>query len=335
MRKGWRMGLLAFLAAMLAACSPASVLNLAVPRTGYHRVRDLAYGADPRQKLDLYIPDAPPPKMPVMLFFYGGSWESGSKDFYLALGQAFASKGIMVAIADYRLYPQVRYPAFLEDSARAFAFIRANAARYGGDPTRLFLAGHSAGAYNAVMLAADKSYLQKAGADVSQICGVNGIAGPYNFLPLVDKNLITIFGGATRRETQPITYIDGKRPPMLLAAGTDDDTVLPRNSSDLAKKLKSFGSPAELIAYAGVGHIGIILSLAPGFRNRTTLRTDILRFVESRASRCANPAGGQLIVDRHMIGHGRPRLIGQVVQIATRKIRRVEKADYHAHYQSQ
>ena len=286
MQRRWKMGLAVLLSALLAACSPISVLNLAVSRSGYHIVRDLAYGADPRQRLDLYVPDVPPKKMPVMLFFYGGSWESGTKNLYLALGQAFASKGIMVAVADYRLFPQVRYPAFLQDSAQAFAYVRTNAAGYGGDPARLFLAGHSAGAYNAMMLAADKSYLQEAGADVGQVCGVIGIAGPYNFLPLTDKNLITIFGGARRPETQPITYIDGKRPPMLLAAGTDDTTVSPRNSSDMAEKLKSFGSPVRLITYPGVGHIGIILSLAPGFRGRTSLRDDIIQFVESTAPGC-------------------------------------------------
>jgi acetyl esterase/lipase len=286
MHKGWKTAAAALMGVMLTACSPVSLLNLAVPRSGYHVVRDLAYGADPRQKLDLYIPDAPPPRMPVMLFFYGGSWESGTKDLYLALGQAFASKGIMVAVADYRLYPQVRYPAFVKDSAHAFAYVHAHAAHYGGDPGRLFLAGHSAGAYNAVMLAADTHYLRDVGADISQVCGVIGIAGPYNFLPLTDDHLITIFGGANRPETQPITYIDGKRPPMLLAAGTDDTTVSPRNSSDLAAKLRSFGSSVRLVSYPGIGHIGIILSLAPGFRGRTSLRADMIDFVESTARTC-------------------------------------------------
>jgi acetyl esterase/lipase len=286
MHKGWKAGVAALMGALLAACSPISVLNLAISRSGYHVVRDLAYGADPRQKLDLYVPDTAAANMPVMLFFYGGSWESGSKDIYLALGQAFASKGIMVAVADYRLFPQILYPAFLDDSAHAFVFVRDHVAAYGGDPHRLFLAGHSAGAYNAVMLAADKSYLRNAGADMAQICGVIGIAGPYNFLPLTDDHLITMFGGARRPETQPITYIDGKRPPMFLAAGTDDTTVSPRNSSDMAEKLRSFDSPVQLATYPGVGHIGIILSLAPGFRGRTSLRDDIIRFVENTG--CAN-----------------------------------------------
>ena len=258
-----------------------SALNLLVPRSGYHIVRDLPYGGNPRQKLDLYVPDGAAANRPVILFFYGGSWDSGSKDCYLAFGQAVASKGIVVAIADYRLYPQVRYPAFLQDSAHAFAYVHAHVAAYGGDPDRIFVAGHSAGAYNAVMLAADPEYLRAAGADPAWIRGVIGIAGPYDFLPLEDKNLVTIFGGADRPETQPIQYIDGKRPPMLLVAGTADTTVLPRNTLRLAAKLRSYGSPVEVKTYPGVGHIGIILSLAPGFRGKTSLRQDMIDFVET------------------------------------------------------
>ena len=244
-------------------------LDLVVPHSGYHVVRDLAYGADPRQKLDLYVPDKLTKPAPVLLFFYGGSWTGGSKALYPAFGQAFASKGIITAVADYRLYPQVRYPAFVEDGARAFAWLHAHAAEYGGDPSGLFLAGHSAGAYIAVMLAADRRYLKAAGADPASVRGVIGIAGPYDFLPLQDDELIAIFGGANRPETQPIQYIDGVRPPMLLVAGTEDTTVSPRNTSRLAAKLRSAGSPVEERHYPGIGHIGIILSLVPGLRGRT------------------------------------------------------------------
>lgn len=276
----WRMGWVVLAAGLLSACTPMiEVLNLAVPRDGYRIVRDLAYGPDARQRLDLYVPDHAAPGAPVMLFFYGGSWETGNKALYRAFGQAFASKGILVAVADYRLYPQVRYPAFLEDSARAFAFVHGHAAAYGGNPRRLFLAGHSAGAYNAMMVAADPRYLHDAGADISQVRGVIGIAGPYDFLPLTDKSLIDIFGGTDRPETQPITHIDGKRPPMFLATGSDDTTVLPRNSYRLAEKLRRYDSPVEVKTYPGVGHIGIILSLAPGFRSRTSLRQDMLQFL--------------------------------------------------------
>lgn len=274
---------LAALATAVAACSPASVLNLMIPRSGYHVVQDLAYGSDPRQKIDFYVPDNLKAKAPVILFFYGGSWQSGSREMYLGFGQAFTSEGIIVAVADYRLYPQVRYPAFIEDGAKAFSYVHSHVAQYGGDPNGIFVAGHSAGAYIAVMLAANERYLRTAHADPGRIRGVIGIAGPYNFLPLTDKDLIAIFGGSDRSDTQPITYIDGKRPPMLLAYGTDDTTVAPHNSTDLAEKLRSFHSDVEVRAYPGVGHIGIILSLAPGFRDRTTLRDDIIQFVKAHS----------------------------------------------------
>ena len=270
---------IATLTGLVMACSPVGLINLAISREGYRIEKDVPYGADPRQKMDLYVPDGASGKTPVIVFFYGGSWDTGTKALYLAFGQAFASKGIMVAIPDYRLYPQVVWPTFLDDSARAFAFVHNHAAQYGGDTGRIFLAGHSAGAYNAMMLAADPKYLKDAGGDASWIHGVIGIAGPYDFLPLQDPKLVAIFGGANRPETQPINHIDGKRPPMLLAHGTADTTVLPRNTLNLEKKLAGFQSPVTVKLYPDVAHIGIILSLAPGFRGKTTLRQDMLDFV--------------------------------------------------------
>jgi acetyl esterase/lipase len=264
----------------LAACSPATLLNtLLVPSSGYSIKRDIAYGADPRQKLDIYIPGNMTTPAPVILFIYGGSWQMGSKGIYKFLGQAFASKGIVTVVADYRLYPEVKYPVFVQDSALAFKFVHDNIATYGGDPQKLFLAGHSAGAYNVVMLDSDLHYLRDVGADPAWVRGVIGLAGPYDFLPLKDPKLIDIFGGDRVEATQPIHYIDGKRAPMLLAYGTDDETVRPKNTINMAEKLRSFGSEVEVKSYPGVGHIGIVLSLAPGFRGNTSLREDIAQFV--------------------------------------------------------
>jgi acetyl esterase/lipase len=280
MRTQIKAAVVAFIGLVLSACSPASVLNaLLVPNSGYTVKRDIAYGADPRQHLDVYIPDGLSGPAPVILFIYGGSWQMGSKDIYKFLGQAFASKGIVTVVADYRLYPQVKYPAFVQDGAMAFKFVHDNIATYGGDPKKVFLAGHSAGAYNVVMLDSDLHYLKDVGADPAWIRGVIGVAGPYDFLPLKDPKLIDMFGGDRVAATQPINYIDGKRAPMLLAYGTDDDTVAPKNSINMAAKLRSFGGDVELKSYPGIGHIGIILSLAPGFRGNTTLRDDVVRFV--------------------------------------------------------
>jgi acetyl esterase/lipase len=265
---------------LLSCCSPFAAVNLLVPAQGYTVHAGLAYGADARQKLDVYVPDGLKAPAPVILFFYGGSWESGNRADYKAFGQAFASKGIVTVVADYRLYPQVKYPAFVQDGAAALVFVHAQIARYGGDPRRIFVAGHSAGAYNAVMLAADPSYLKAAGGDLSLIHGVIGISGPYDFLPLTASDLIDMFGGANNRDAMPINHVDGPRPPALLVTGDADSTVGPGNTLRMAARLKAHGTPVTEIHYPGVGHIGIILSLVPGFRGKTSLRQDMLDFIQ-------------------------------------------------------
>jgi len=276
-----RLGLFAAFAALLAACSPSpALLNVLVPRSGYHVVRDLAYGGNARQKLDVYVPDHLTARAPVLVFFYGGSWQFGSRDQYLAFGQAFASLGIVTVVADYRLYPEVTYPAFVEDGAQAVAWVHAHAAQYGGDPARLFVSGHSAGGYNAVMLGSDPKYLKAVGGDLSWLRGVIGISGAYDFLPLTDPTYIAIFHGQNR-EAMPVNHIDGKRPPMLLAWGLADGTVGHGNIDHMEAALKQAGSLVETRRYPDTGHIGIILSLVPGFRGRTTLRQDMAAFIQS------------------------------------------------------
>lgn len=266
--------------ALLTLGGCVSTFNaVVVPSDGYRIEADVAYSSLERQKLDLYVPEGLTEPAPVILFFYGGSWQSGEKETYRGVGQALASKGFIVAIADYRVYPEVRFPDFVDDGAKAVSFVRDNVKTYGGDPSRLYLAGHSAGAHIAVLLASDPAYLRKVGGSFAWLRGVIGLAGPYNILPLKDKTLIDIFGGANRTETQPITFIDGKRPPMLLATGDDDTTVSPLNTERMAERLRAVGSPVTVKIYPGVGHVGIILSLWPGFRSNTTLREDIGDFV--------------------------------------------------------
>jgi acetyl esterase/lipase len=268
------------LAALLAGCSPG-ILNAFVPSGGYTAQRDIAYGGDPHQRLDIYIPDGMTKLAPVLLFFYGGSWQNGDKDGYHWVGQTFASRGIVTVIANYRLYPPALYPSFVEDGALALRYVHNEIAKSGGDPARVFVSGHSAGAYNAIMLAANPKFVHDAGGDPSWMRGAIGIAGPYDFLPMTDPKIITIFGGANNPATQPITFVDGKRPPMLLVDGTDDKTVDPGNVTRMAAKLKANGSEVETKFYPHTGHIGIILSLAPGFRGNTTLESDMVAFIDS------------------------------------------------------
>ncbi len=268
-----------FLALLASACSPVSLLNATIPTSGYHVVPDLAYGTDQRQKLDLYIPDAGTRPLPVVVFYYGGSWQWGDRGDYRFLGQALASKGYLVAIADYRVAPEVAYPVFLEDSARAFAWVHRHVAEHGGDPSRMHLVGHSAGAYNAMMLAVEPSYFKAAGADPAWVRSVVGLAGPYNFLPLTDPKLIALFGGAHREDTQPIHHVHGKTAPTLLLHGMDDDLVSPKNATSMADAMRVYGTEVEVKTYPGVGHIGIILATARGFRGKAPTLEDVDKFL--------------------------------------------------------
>jgi acetyl esterase/lipase len=226
------------------------------------------------------VPNQLSKQAPVIVFFYGGSWQSGKKEDYLFAGQAFASKGYVAVIADYRVYPQVYFPAFLEDGAQAFAWVHKHIGEYSGDADELFLAGHSAGGYIAVMLAADTSYFHAAGADEKWIKGVIGIAGPYDFLPFTDPKIIALFSTAEGPKTQPINFVHAGMPPVFLATGDADTTVLPRNTHHLADRLIANYDSVEKHVYPGVAHIGIALSLANGFRYKTSLLEDISHFVD-------------------------------------------------------
>ncbi|MBS0473371.1 MAG: alpha/beta hydrolase [Proteobacteria bacterium] len=248
-----------------------------IPRAGYAIRRDLAYGPHVRHRLDLYVPDAP--SGTVLVYFYGGSWQSGSKAIYRFLGEAFARQGVLVAVVDYRLYPEVKYPAFIEDGAMAVRFMRDRAAEHGGDAGRLFVSGHSAGAYIATMLGVNATYLEAVGAKPSDLRGVIGIAGPYDFLPVQDPALVDIFGGGRNMATQPIKYAASPAPPMLLAHGTADRIVGAGNTRRFATRLLQAGNKVQVKLFDGVGHLGIVMSLAHGLRKRTSLYHDMLAFI--------------------------------------------------------
>lgn len=264
----------------LAGCSGSDVVNVLVSDAGYRVVEDIPYGDGPRGTMDLYVPDGATDGAPTVIFFYGGSWKEGAKADYKFAGQALASRGYQVAVPDYRLYPEVRYPAFLEDSAAAVAFALTNLGRHGVQPGPVYLAGHSAGAYNAVMIALDDRWL---GAHnirpCAAIAGVIGLAGPYDFLPLQSASLKAIFGPqSTRERTQPINYVTGHSPPMLLASGLDDSTVYPRNSRRLAAKVTEKGGSVVTKFYEGISHIWLVAALASPFRHKAAVLDDMDEF---------------------------------------------------------
>jgi acetyl esterase/lipase len=261
--------------------SPAVLLNATAPRWGYGVERSIPYGPEPRHRMDLYLPKRVSESAPAVLFFYGGAFISGHRREYRFVGQALASQGIITAIADYGLFPDHRFPDFVEDGAKAAAFLHKKLPDYGGDPQRLFTAGHSAGAYIAVMLASNPDYLRAAGCDLTCLAGAIGIAGPYDFLPITNPTRIEIFGGPDRVETQPIHFVDGARPPMLLLTGDRDVNIVPRNTENMAARMREHGNDVEAIVYPGIEHFRIILALAPLFRRMIPIRADIARFVSA------------------------------------------------------
>ena len=268
----------AVLGALAAACSPLRTFDAVVPKDGGVRVaiRDAAFGPDPRQRLDVYAPEDGLATHPVIVFFYGGSWNSGTKAGYSFVGRALAAKGFVVAIPDYRLVPQVRFPAFLQDNAAAVRWVRGHAAVLGGDPDRLVLAGHSAGAYDAAMLALDPRWL---GADRSAVRGWIGLAGPYDFLPLDQPATQAAFGGAPDpAATQPISFAGSGDPPAFLATGDKDTLVRPANSDALAAQLTAAGVPVERRRYPKVGHVGLVTAIARPLRGRAPVLADMIAF---------------------------------------------------------
>jgi acetyl esterase/lipase len=271
-----RRGLIASVLSLLGGCSPAALLNATVPSRGYTRQSDIAYGPLPRQTLDLYTPEVPRADGKAVIFFYGGSWDSGAKGDYLFVAQALASRGVTTIIADYRLYPEVRFPTFLDDAAQA---TRWAADRVGLE--KLYVMGHSAGAHIALMLAVDTPYLAKAGVDRTKMAGVIGLAGPYDFLPLKSAKLIDIFGGANRPEIQAITFAKAPLPPALLIHGTTDTTVYPHNSENLAAAWRRAGARVELKLYPEVGHIDIVAAFSDLLHKRATTREDVLAYIDA------------------------------------------------------
>lgn len=265
---------------MAGSCSPLRIFNAAMPEDGGAVLvaRNQAFGLDKRQKLDLYAPrNRDTLSLPIIIFFYGGSWNSGTKDGYSFVGRALASRGFLVAIPDYRLVPHIRYPAFLEDNAAALRWVRQHAMSWGGDSDRIVLAGHSAGAYNAAMLALDPRWL---GDDREEVRGFVGLAGPYDFLPFKGPVVEEAFLGVTDPvATQPVHHVASGDPAAFLATGDKDALVLPRNSDALADRLRAQGVAVDRRAYPGVGHVGLITALAKPLRGHASVLKNMVDFV--------------------------------------------------------
>jgi acetyl esterase/lipase len=247
--------------------------------------RDVAYGPHPRQRMDIYVPKGGAAgQKPVVFFIYGGSWANGTKETYSFVGDALAARGFVTVIADYRLVPEVRFPVFIEDGARALRFLRDTIAGFGGAPDQIHLMGHSAGAYNAMMLTLDRRFLAAVGMSASEIRSTVGLSGPYDFLPFdidVTKNA---FGSArSPAQTQPIAFARRDAPPIFLGTGSDDRTVLPRNSERLAQALRQAGaSSVTLKIYPGLGHAETAIALSRLLPWQAPVLDDVVAFLRER-----------------------------------------------------
>lgn len=277
----------------LAACSPTRLVNALTPTSGLTKTANVAYlrGNNSRQVLDVYQPAGSgeaTKARPVVIFFYGGAWQEGSRSDYLFVAEALTQRGYVVVIPDYRVYPEVLYPDFLSDGAAAVAWTTANIERFGGDRTRLFLMGHSAGAHIAAMLALDPRYLATQKVPSTSIKGLIGLAGPYDFLPLTEPNVIALF--ATEKNlamTQPISYVIPGTvtsfPPVLLLHGDADTRVYPKNSINLSRELRAAGAKVEFDLLPGIDHVSIIGKFTRLLRGDGKVVDRVDRFIRDNA----------------------------------------------------
>jgi len=271
----------------IAFTSPPKLLSIydavsgggkGVQRTG----SAVAFGGH-GQTLDVWAPDqSSQSPRPVVVFFHGGGWVKGDRDAYAFAGRALASRGFVVVIPDYRKVPQVRFPAFIEDGAEAVRWTRDNIRRFGGDPDRIALAGHSAGAHTAVTLALDPRWLEAAGVAPGAVKAAIGLSGPYDFYPFDKKRSIDAMSQwPTPRDTQPIEFARADAPPLLLVTSSEDTVVRPYNTENLAAKLRELGAPVEAENYEGLSHEEVVMALSKPFRGMAPVLDRSVSFLES------------------------------------------------------
>ena len=273
-------------AVAMAACTSLGSLNALVDSDS-HELTTAAYGASNRQHLDVYVPlemverVRPAQGWPLVVFFYGGSWKHGERAHYRFVGEALSARGIVTVIPDYRLYPEVRYPDFLKDSAAATAWSLREAARFGADPKRVFVMGHSTGGYNAAMVALDARWLGAESIAPTQLAGWIGLAGPYDFLPIENPDVKPVFlHPDTPPESEPIRHVSALVPRAFLAAAPGDDLINPeRNTKQMASKLQQSGIPVTLQIYPHTSHTTLIGAFAFPLRFLAPVLDDVVEFV--------------------------------------------------------
>ena len=293
LRLGLGTAALGALTTLLQACSPLNLVNVTSLGGAGERRTGINFGPLPRHQLDLYRPSGPVPPQgwPTVLFIYGGTWNRGERADYRFVGEALASEGLLTVIADYRLYPEVRWPDFLHDCALALRWVFDEAGKAGLadglpiDPARIYVMGHSAGAYNAAMLALDPRWLAPHGLTPAKLAGWIGLAGPYDFLPVTEPDAKPVFFHPDYPAgTQPIELATATAPRTFLGAARNDPLVNPvRSTVGLGAKLQALGVPTTVQVYDGVDHFTLIGALARPLRWMAPVLKDVSRFVREKA----------------------------------------------------
>lgn len=274
--------LLPFLALLLAACSPVKALNTVTLVGGLRLATDLKYGDAPRQVLDVYAPPSAT-RAPVVVFIHGGSWTGGSKDEYKFVGASLARAGFVTVVISYRLAPEHRYPDYIRDAALAIRWARDHAARYGGDPGKMFVVGHSAGGYNALEVVMNARWLKAAGVPISSVRGVVGLAGPYDydFRQFPSKNAFA--PDATPAEVMPDRHVRTDPPPTLLLTAANDTVVAPENAARMFAALKAAGDQVSLQDLPGLNHYTLIGAMSTRLTFLGPVRDKVVTFIEGHA----------------------------------------------------
>ena len=265
----------------LTACGAgvSYVRNSRVDAGGTQVAGDVAYGEGPRRGLDIYAPTDAQGPAPVIVFFYGGAWSEGAKADYAFAGHAFASRGFVTIVPDYRVYPEVRFPGFVEDAAAALKWTEENITRYGGDPERLVLVGHSAGAHIAMLAALDPSYAAATGFDRGAIRGVVGLAGPYGFDNFDMPLLRNVFGHVSDPlVVQPRQYVSADNPPLLLLHGDADRRVPVRSTTYMEAAAREAGESVEAKIYPRISHAAILGAVSLAERDAAPVLDDVTAF---------------------------------------------------------
>ena len=240
------------------------------------------YGANDHQNVELWVPQAPAPTggWPLVVFVYGGGWHDGATEEYRFVARTLGDRGYATALVGYRLVPEGRFPAMLRDTAAGVRWARDHAAAAKIDANRLVLTGHSAGAYNVLMLTLDPHWLREAGVPEKAIAGMVSLAGPADFYPFTsDSAKNAMAGAADPKATQPINAVRADAPPILLLHGTADDVVRIRNSRNLAKAIKQAGGRVQEIEFDGMGHAGVVMGLSRPFAQNGKVLDPMLAFI--------------------------------------------------------